>query len=318
MKFLKYEKMTTKKLKNYTEIFVYICFAASILGYFSKYNFLFDICSQFRMQYLLFGLILLVYCIIRKHKNILSLLIVCIVILNLISVLGNLKFNDVTKKQGFKIEIINLLTKNKKYNAVRKEINDKSPDILVIQELDDKWSEELQAVKENYPFIYEISRQDNFGIALYSKIHITEIRKFFVGTLDVPAISAFCDYEGKVFEIICIHTTPPTNQTYFKNTQKIIDDLANYVVENGHNVIITGDFNTAPYSYNYKNFVKTSKMKDLSNIFHPTWPTFWLFPFRITLDHLFVTKSFAVRDYAVGNNIGSDHLPIWAEISFKE
>ena len=261
---------------------------------------------------------MLVFYIIKKQKTIKSLLVIFIILLNLFPVLGSIKINDSTKKQGFTIEVINLLTKNKKYNAVRKEINDKSPDILVIQELDDKWSEELQAVKENYPFIYEISRQDNFGIALYSKIHITEIRKFFVGTLDVPAISAFCDYEGKVFEIICIHTTPPTNQTYFKNTQKIINDLANYVAENGHNVIITGDFNTAPYSYNYKNFVKTSKMKDLSNIFHPTWSAFWLSPFRITLDHIFVTKSFAVRDYAVGNNIGSDHLPIWAEISFKE
>lgn len=312
-------KAIVEKLKKFDGSFlIYATLAVTILGYFSKFNFLFDICSQFRMQYLLFGLILLVYWIIRKHKNILSLLIVCIVILNLISVLGSLKFNDVTKKQGFKIEIINLLTKNKKYNAVRKEINDKSPDILVIQELDDKWSEELQAVKENYPFIYEISRQDNFGIALYSKIHITEIRKFFVGTLDVPAISAFCDYEGKVFEIICIHTTPPTNQTYFKNTQKITQDLADYIAENGHNAIIAGDFNTSHYSYNYKNFIKTSKMQDLSSIFHPTWSAFWLFPFRITLDHLFVTKSFAVRDYAVGNNIGSDHLPIWAEISFKE
>lgn len=312
-------KAIVEKLKSYDfSFFVYAVLIVSILGYFSKFNFLFDICSQFCLQYLIFALIVLVFYIIKKQKTIKSLLVIFIILLNLFPVLGSIKINDSTKKQGFTIEVINLLTKNKKYNAVRKEINDKSPDILVIQELDDKWSEELQAVKENYPFIYEISRQDNFGIALYSKIHITEIRKFFVGTLEVPAISAFCDYEGKVFEIICIHTTPPICQKYFKNTQKIIDDLANYVVENGHNVIITGDFNTAPYSYNYKNFVKTSKMKDLSNIFHPTWSAFWLSPFRITLDHIFVTKSFAVRDYAVGNNIGSDHLPIWAEISFKE
>lgn len=312
-------KAIVEKLKSYDfSFFVYAVLIVSILGYFSKFNFLFDICSQFCLQYLIFALIVLVFYIIKKQKTIKSLLVIFIILLNLFPVLGSIKINDSTKKQGFTIEVINLLTKNKKYNAVRKEINDKSPDILVIQELDDKWSEELQAVKENYPFIYEISRQDNFGIALYSKIHITEIRKFFVGTLDVPAISAFCDYEGKVFEIICIHTTPPICQKYFKNTQKIIDDLANYVVENGHNVIITGDFNTAPYSYNYKNFVKTSKMKDLSNIFRPTWSAFWLSPFRITLDHIFVTKSFAVRDYAVGNNIGSDHLPIWAEISFKE
>lgn len=318
MKFLKFEKLSLEKIKNYAKIFVYIFFVTTILGYFSKFNFLFDICSQFRLQYLIFGLILLTYCIIKKRKSVMSLLVIFIVVLNLFSVLGTVKINEGTKKQGFTIEVVNLLTKNKKYDAVRNEINENSPDIVVIQEIDDKWSEELQPVKENYPFIYEISREDNFGIALYSKIHITDIRKLNIGTLDIPAISAFCDHKGKVFEIICVHTTPPTSQELFKNTQKITSDLANYIAENGHNAIIAGDFNTTPYSYNYKNFIKTSKMQDLSNIFHPTWPTFWLFPFRITLDHIFVTKSFAVRDYAVGKNIGSDHLPIWAEISFKE
>lgn len=318
MKFLENKKSAVEKIKKFTEVLVYITLATTILGYFSKFNFLFDICSQFRMQYLLFGLILLVYCIIKKRKTVTGLLIVCIVVLNLFSVLGSVKANDNTKKQGFTIEVVNVLRENQKYDTVRNEINGNSPDIVVIQELDDKWSEELQPVKENYPFMYEISRDDGFGIALYSKIHITEIRKLNVGMLDIPAISAFCDYEGKVFEIICIHTTPPTNQTYFKNTQKITQDLADYIAENGHNAIIAGDFNTSHYSYNYKNFIKTSKMKDLSSIFHPTWPTFLLFPFRITLDHIFITKSFAVRDYAIGKNIGSDHLPIWAEISFKE
>ncbi len=318
MKFLENKKSAVEKIKKFTEVLVYITLATTILGYFSKFNFLFDICSQFRMQYLLFGLILLVYCIIKKRKTVTGLLIVCIVVLNLFSVLGSVKVNDNTKKQGFTIEVVNVLRENQKYDTVRNEINGNSPDIVVIQELDDKWSEELQPVKENYPFMYEISRDDGFGIALYSKIHITEIRKLNVGMLDIPAISAFCDYKGKVFEIICIHTTPPTNQTYFKNTQKITQDLADYIAENGHNAIIAGDFNTSHYSYNYKNFIKTSKMKDLSSIFHPTWPTFLLFPFRITLDHIFITKSFAVRDYAVGKNIGSDHLPIWAEISFKE
>lgn len=318
MKFLENKKSAVEKIKKFTEVLVYITLATTILGYFSKFNFLFDICSQFRMQYLLFGLILLVYCIIKKRKTVTGLLIVCIVVLNLFSVLGSVKVNDNTKKQGFTIEVVNVLRENQKYDTVRNEINGNSPDIVVIQELDDKWSEELQPVKENYPFMYEISRDDGFGIALYSKIHITEIRKLNVGMLDIPAISAFCDYRGKVFEIICVHTTPPTNQTYFKNTQKITQDLADYIAENGHNAIIAGDFNTSHYSYNYKNFIKTSKMKDLSSIFHPTWPTFLLFPFRITLDHIFITKSFAVRDYAVGKNIGSDHLPIWAEISFKE
>lgn len=241
-----------------------------------------------------------------------------IIILNLFSVISAIKPVDTTKKKGFTIEVVNILTKNENYDLLRQELTENAPDIVVLEELDDIWSEELQPIKENYPYIYEISREDNFGIALYSKIHISEIRKLNLGDFNIPAISAFCDYKGKVFELICIHTTPPCNQKYFKNTQKMLDTLGKYVAENGHNVIITGDFNTTVFSHNYKNFIKISKMKNLSDIFHPTWSAFWIYPFRITLDHLMVTKAFAVKDYSLCNSIGSDHFPIWAEISFKE
>lgn len=315
---MKFEKLTIEKIKKYFKFFVYITLVATILGYFSKLNFLFDICSQFRTQYLLFGIIALIFYIIKKKKNMTSLLIILIILLNLFSIISTIKPVDRTKKQGFTIEVINILTKNKNYEKLRKELTENSPDIIIIEEIDDKWSEELQPIKEDYPYIYEISREDNFGIAFYSKIHVSEIRKLNLGTLNLPAISAFCDYKGKVFELICIHTTPPCNQSYFKNTKKIFATLGKYVADNGHNVIIAGDFNTTPYSYNYKHFIKTAKMKDLSNIFHPTWSTFWLPPFRITLDHIMVTKAFAVKDYSLGNKVGSDHFPIWAEISFKE
>lgn len=315
---MKFDKLQAEKIKKYFKIFVYITFAVTIFGYFSKLNFLFDICSQFRTQYLFFGIIALIFCIIRKKKNITSLLIIMIIILNLFSVISVIKPVDRTKKKGFTIEVVNILTKNENYDLLRQELTENAPDIIILEEIDDIWSEELQPIKENYPYSYEISREDNFGIALYSKIHISEIRKLNLGEFNTPAISAFCDYKGKVFELICIHTTPPCSQKYFKNTKKMLETLGKYVAENGHNVIIAGDFNTTPYSYNYQHFIKTSKMKNLSNIFHPTWSTFWLSPFRITLDHLMVTKAFAVKDYSLGNQIGSDHFPIWAEISFKE
>lgn len=312
-------KKIVEELKKFDGVFfIYAVFAASILGYFSKFNFLFDICSHFRMQYLFFGLIILIFCIIRKKKTVTSLLVLLIVVSNIFPVLGAIKTLDHTKKQGFTIEIINILSSNEKYDEAKKELLGNSPDIIVIEELDDEWSERLQPIKENYPYIYEISRDDNLGIALYSKIHISQIRKLNLGSMNTPAISAFCDYDGKVFELICAHVMPPFNQECFNSTKKTFEELARYVVENGHNVIIVGDFNSTPYSYNYKNFLKISQMKDLSNIFHPTWPTFWFPPFRITLDHIFITKAFAVKDYSVQKNIGSDHCPVWAEISFKE
>lgn len=47
-----------------------------------------------------------------------------------------------------KVGLINVLTQNKNYDKVRKDLNKNSPDIIVIEELDDKWSRELFDIKK--------------------------------------------------------------------------------------------------------------------------------------------------------------------------
>lgn len=294
---------------------------ATIVSLFSRFFFFADICAQFRIQYFIISFIALIIFFFRKKRTDRILIYGAFItfIINIFFIIQCISFPDRTNTYDISIGSINLLTSNKNYKKVRTEILKNEPDILIIEEIDDKWSEELYDIKLNYSFSYEVSREDNFGIAIYSKIPITGLKRLQAGLYDVPVLSAECELDGYKFEVIAAHTTPPTSGESFKNTSKMFENLSDYIKNSEHKIIISGDFNTTPFSYNYRHFVKEAKLKTAGSIFKPTWPSNnLLLLLGIPIDHIFVPNSFKIKDFKRGKNTGSDHFPIYAKISFEE
>ena len=89
---------------------------------------------------------------------------------------------------------------------------------------------------------------------------------------------------------------------------------------NKQNIIIAGDFNTTRFSHAYKTAIEKtgaidvqSAQKNLSG----TWSTKFPALFRISLDHILISSALSAKDFKIGNNFGSDHLPIYATIYDK-
>ncbi|MCR5262030.1 MAG: endonuclease/exonuclease/phosphatase family protein [Candidatus Gastranaerophilales bacterium] len=305
--------------------FLFWTLFGTILGFFSKYCFLTDICCHFKFQYIYATVIILIFYLAMKIKDKkLYAAILLVLILNTAEIIRCIVISPPEKpfsvqqneeqKPIIKIGLINLLTSNTHYQSVRDEILNSNADIFVIEEINTDWSGELEEIKKVYPYNYEYLREDNFGLAIYSKIPVKQFNVLYAGNFALPVLTAMIEYNGKITEIIAVHTTPPTSNAYFKNTQSMLEDIAKYVQTRQLPTVIVGDINSSRFSYNYANFIKKTKMKDCGSIFQTTWTAFWLPPMRITLDHIFVTKDFGVADFKVGNKVGSDHFPVFAEV----
>lgn len=319
--------MLKKFLQSNINGILFWSFVATILGFFSKYCFLTDICCHFRLQYFLIGLTALIFYYILKTKDrktfAVILIVLCLnfaeiihcIILSPSQVISKTITADKTK---MRIGLVNLLTSNKKYEKVKNELLQNNADILVVEEIDKKWSSELEDVKKIYEYKYEHIREDNFGIAIYSKIPVINFNNIVAGFYDeISVLSATVDFNGNIIEIIGIHTIPPSCNEYFKNTRQMLDDIGEYVNSRNMNSVVIGDINSSRFSYNYKNFLNKSKMQDVGNIFQLTWPTYWILPLRIPLDHIFVSKNIGFENFKIGNNVGSDHFPVFVDIFIK-
>lgn len=304
---------------------ILLTFLLSMMGYWSFLEWFADIPSHFKMQYAVIQLLCLVAVIIqRKPKWV------------LLAALG-LGMNAVELSPAFmkepedpflaedkvvgkfRVMEMNLLSKNRDYNRAMSAIREMRPDIICLNEVNDNWLKGLQPILKEYP--HHVEQPDNggtFGIALYSKIPFikSKIHSFVVG--GVPSAMAALSFNKNVVTIMSIHPPPPLPGMYKHRNEELMA-IADSRMKLGQHVVVVGDLNTTPYSPTFKNFIEATGLRDSRDGFgyQSTWPAN-LLPFRIPIDHILISDSITVRERKVGPNIGSDHLPVVAELELHE
>ncbi len=99
-----------------------------------------------------------------------------------------------------------------------------------------------------------------------------------------------------------------------KNTPELAA-LADRIGRTGVSRIVVGDMNSTEGSPHFADFLRRAGLRDSRLGFgrQPSWPTGW--PYRIALDHAFVSDDLAVLERRLGPSIGSDHFPLILDLS---
>ena len=317
----KFNEFLKKRVGILFAIFSVVC----VISNLPSLNYLTDIFSHFKLQYVYCSLLFFVgflYLSFFHKKYIFYLFFTLVLIaLNSIDILSNLQqqTNDFELKNNIKIGLFNVLTKNSNYNLVLEEIYKEKPNIVVLQEVDDKWLEKVSSLKEIYPYFVEHSIDDNFGISLYSNIPIktSKIEKWT--DYQIPVISVKLIDRGEKISFVAVHTLPPVGIEYFKIRNEMFENIASRFDKNNKTIIL-GDFNTTIYSPYYKKYFKSEKILDAGvvtgNLYEGTWNAFWVAPFRITLEHVLSTKNMKPIMYKNGGFVGSDHYPVFVDFMY--
>jgi endonuclease/exonuclease/phosphatase (EEP) superfamily protein YafD len=290
----------------------------TICGFLGRFNWLLDETSHFRVQYAALLLILAVaYAVGRKFK--LGLVFICFALVNASVVLPycftGRNVGHFANSTKFRIVLINVHTENQRYALVETFIRQNAPDVLVLEEVNDLWMQHLGPLHDFLPYSCEQSQSDNFGIALFSKLPLTNalIRSF--GAAGVPSVSAEVEICGRRVLLIGTHPLPPGSaaNTHLRDEQ--LAAVAEFVMARQMPTILVGDLNTTPWSSSFREFQHKSRLADSARGFgyQPTWPTM-LLPMLIPLDHCLVSSELQIINRRRGVNVGSDHFPLVVEI----
>ncbi len=316
------------KIDNYLKtrgLFFFIVFIFfNIAGLLPLENIAIDIFSHFKFQYILiniFFLFLFVYLSFQNRKflicSFVSLILICFNFADVTVYLG--KSEVVKSDNAIKLALFNVLTKNDKYNQLKLMINEQKPDIIILQEVDEVWLENIKELKKDYPYFLEYPRLDNFGIALYSKFPLRKPKIETWTDYEVPVITAEIKSNGNILKIYGVHTLPPTGNEYFRVRNEMLSKINEIFSDSNHPLIIAGDLNTSVYSISYKKYIKSSNLKDaqiLAKTLKGTWNAKH-FPFmRISLEHVLISPEIKIQSFDIGKNFGSDHLPVFVDLSF--
>lgn len=291
----------------------------SILPIFYRFFWIFDLLVNFRVQYLVVSVFSITFFLFIKNRNFLIIATLTFLI-NVLFITPYLlphhpvEQNIKTRSENsvpLKIFHSNVLSSNTNYRGLMDQIENIHPDIILLQEINEHWISNISRIRDHYPFNIEIPREDNFGIALYSKHPVLNHAINHWGGFDIPSIEATLNINNVQFTLIATHPLPPINKRYYESRNRQLASAAARAKEIHHATIILGDMNVTPWSAHYRILEKDTGLRNVSSgaIFLPTWPAA-LLPMMIPIDHGLVSSHFTIKDARTGDNFGSDHLPL--------
>ena len=285
----------------------------SVTGFAGRYWWFLDLTSHFRVQYFLSLFGIAVACgISRRYKE--AALFIIFSLLNFLFIIPGYFHANVEKKsygKHYRALLLNINTNNEKYDLVKKVIKDNDPDILVLEEVNAAWIRNLGDLRIDYPYSIAKSREDNFGIALFSKSPLKTADITAIGKAGVPSIVTQLQVGKSMLTVLATHPLPPVGAEYAYLRNEQLSSLSEYIRNIETPVIVLGDLNTTPWSLHFRDLLKQSGLRDSCRGYgiQATWPSF-LFLLRIPIDHCLYSSEITILNRHIGPNVGSDHFPL--------
>ena len=270
-----------------------------------------ELFSHFRLQYLVGSLLLLIVFALRR-RAIYSLLLVVALAINASYVLPwYAKGETPTGEARLTLLYANVLSTNGDHERLLDLISSEQPDVIFLQEMSTHWLEALQTLESDYPFSYSAAREDNFGIAMWSRLPLASATHVDSPPLGYPTIIVTTRMGGTDLTLISTHPMNPLGRDNFAARNAQLQSVAEIVAQASGEVLLLGDLNASVWDRHYRHFEESTGLRNArrGNGILPTWPTFMPLA-MIPIDHVLVSSGIGAADINTGPRIGSDHLPL--------
>ena len=289
---------------------------ASIIAFLGPWWWLADLGSHFRPHYFVGSLCLGVFFGLKRLK-LRTGLISGLAVINLIVIQPHITSlnSGIGSRMGTPFRVLwwNVQSANQEKDETIQWLIKTSPDLIAIGEINGAWSRSLSQLKESYPFEYIEAREDNFGIAVYSRLPLFNPKTIARSDEDLPSIEAEIQIGQRPISIIATHPLPPIGSQATKERNTQLQWLAEHIRASGKHTVVLGDLNTTPWNHTFANFLKRSGLNSRPKEYFATWPS-TLGPLGIPLDHCLTSERIKVQSRQIGPSIGSDHSPLIVDL----
>ncbi|MEQ1852775.1 MAG: endonuclease/exonuclease/phosphatase family protein [Chthoniobacteraceae bacterium] len=291
--------------------------ALSLAGFAGEAHWLLELTTHFRAQYLVFLLVMAGLLAVGRRRRFATVCLVCAA-LNAAVLAPWIVPASSVKPAGASLRLmaLNVHTANTRHDLVLGEIRRVQPDVLLLMEVNHAWVLALQDLSKTLPHRVIIPREDNFGIALFSRLPLTSSEVInWPDDFGVPSILAVIEPSGQPVFVVATHPLPPASKENAALRNEQLEKIAGAVSGQTLPAVVLGDLNATPWSPHFRNLERAASLRDTGRRsgWHPTWPSelplLW-----IPLDHCLVSKEIPYATRTVGNYVGSDHFPIIVDV----
>jgi endonuclease/exonuclease/phosphatase (EEP) superfamily protein YafD len=292
------------------------CFA-TLAGFAGQWWWFFDLAAHFRVQYALaLGLGSLALLAWRQPRW--AMVFAGFALINA-AVLAPRFLSSVEAVAGtdsptFRALLANVHSENRDHGRIRQVIAEANPDVIVLLEVTPWLIGQLADLAERYPHRIAEPREDNFGIALFSRLPLRNAAVISLGSAGLPSLTAELEADGRWFTLLSTHPPPPIGAAMTEDRNAQLADLARLARQTRQPLLALGDFNLSPWSPWFTQLLTDSGLHDSAagRGLQPSWPVGWP-PLWIPIDHALYSDGIRIRHRVIGPDLGSDHYPVMVD-----
>lgn len=216
----------------------------------------------------------------------------------------------------------NVLQENRSFKKLEQLIEQEQPDLVVLVEVDQWWSDNCESLKDFYPHFISLPQSNTYGMYVASKLPLSGTEIDYLVDSKVPSVFTSLELtEHDSIDVICVHPRPPRPQEGPSDQRDAeLVTIAKRIKDKGDNnpTIVVGDFNDVAWSHTTRLFRRISGTLD-PRVGRGTLATFPVaYPFcRFPLDHIFHTPNFSLSFMRRLPTIGSDHFPLLTKLDLN-
>jgi endonuclease/exonuclease/phosphatase (EEP) superfamily protein YafD len=211
---------------------------------------------------------------------------------------------------------VNVYQFNKHYDLLLKLVKAVKPQLVLTIESNKDWEQALEAIESDYPYCKKVPQENTYGMHLYSKLPLENVKVHYPVADDLPSIEAVVKSpEGIRFTLFCVHPPPPSpsEEPNSKERDGDILSIARLAKKTKYPVVVVGDFNNVAWARSSVLFKKVSGLLDarIGRGFVSTFHAKYRF-LRIPIDLFFHSRNVVVEGLKTLKPINSDHLPLYS------
>jgi len=290
-------------------------------GFFGSIHPVIDLISHYQVHMLFGGLTLLGLIALRKDRKagVLVTLLCTVTALRL----APFWIADEPRIEGFTLRVMsaNVQAQNPYTRPFLDEVERVSPDVIAVIEVTERWARAVEPLQQEYPFTITSRSQDDrkYGVTILSRYEIEPIPLSpELGALAFRGAAATVQTPAGPVRVVAVHPRPPTGIAASRQRDAqltLVNELVRQFQANEPTIVL-GDINATPWSHGYRLLIKGTTLRNtrrgsgIMGSWHSAIPS----ALRIPIDHILVNDPVGVSAIELGTDIGSDHLPVIADL----
>lgn len=291
---------------------------AAMLG---RYAWPLDLFANFRVQYTLLFLIVAIVLFALRAPLLGAIAIAGAVVgaIPIVSYMSVPTAHAATGTVKFRVITFNSWFRNHDYAEIASFLEQMQADVVVLEERDrDDGAQRIASHLSSYPHSFIEPRPH--GVVVFSRWPITSAKLLpLTSGPGVLAAHVTLDWHGKAVTVLGAHLHWPLGPASSRMRNAELAGIASFAAARNEPVIVAGDFNTTPWSQNFRATLQRSGLSDSAagHGLAPSWPS--QFPFvGMRIDHCWVSRHWRSVDVRVGPSNGSDHLPLIVDLVWAD